>query len=327
MVRFKVVRASRLLLAVAIALLVAALALLGVRLLRREPAPTVSGQASLVSAGETEDEAETTVVFASSGVTGDLPLDPGNEAIVVEVLPRPTQPPANLKVLIYHTHTHEAYEQVSDDPYQALEAWRTSDADHSVVRVGKELANRLRAFGFDVTHDVTDHEGSELSTAYTRSLDTLLGYDGRFDLYIDLHRDAWMPGDIETVTARDGTAMAPLMLLIGNGNGFSEKPHYAENLAFAQALEARVNAMEPGLCKPTLVKDGRYNQHIGVFSVLVEVGHNRNTLREALNAVPPLAEAIWDLMVAHPDGTLAKMKETADATAGHSDSCGGQPEP
>lgn len=307
MVRFKVVRASRLLLVAAIVLLVAALALVGVKVLRRDSAPTPIGSANLVDAGN-DNEARTTVVFASSGVRAELPLDPGNEAIEVEILPEPTEVPAPVKVLIYHTHTHEAYEQVTDDPYDALEAWRTSDADHSVVRVGSELAKRLRGYGFEVTHDTTDHEGEALSTAYTRSLRTLQGYNERFDLYIDLHRDAFSDGDVLTVTGGDGEALAPLMLLIGNGNGFEEKPYYAENLAFAQALEARINAVEPGLCKPTMVKDGRYNQHIGIFSILVEVGHNRNTLRQALKSVPPLAESIYDLMIAHPDAELMAMQ-------------------
>lgn len=307
MVRFKVVRASRLLLTFAIVVLIAALALVGARLLRREESSTIGSTANLVDAAK-EDEAKTAVVFASSGVREAMPLDPGSEPIKVEILPRPTETPAPLKVLIYHTHTHEAYEQVAEDPYDALEAWRTTDADHSVVRVGEELTKRLRAHGFSVTHDTTDHEGDDLSTAYTRSLATLQSYSERFDLYIDLHRDAFADGDIVTVSGSDGAALAPIMLLIGNGNGFVEKPYYQENLAFAQALEARINVLEPGLCKPTLVKDGRYNQHIGVFSILVEVGHNRNTLQQALRAVHPLADAINDLMRAHLDDALAAMQ-------------------
>ena len=307
MVRFKVIRASRVLLIAAILVLVAALALVGARLLRREPSPGYSGTANLVDAAN-GDEAKTTLVFASSGVAAGLPLDPGGETIEVEILPEPTAEPAALKVLIYHTHTHEAYEQVPGDPYDALEAWRTTDSGHSVVRVGEELAKQLRSRGFEVTHDLTDHEGGELSTAYTRSLKTLEGYDERFDLYIDLHRDAFAEGEALTVSGSDGKELAPLMLLIGNGKGFDVKPYFEENLAFARELEARINAIEPGMCKPTLVKDGRYNQHIGVFSILVEVGHNRNTLRQALDAVDPLAEAIEDLMLEHPDAALAEMK-------------------
>ncbi len=61
-----------------------------------------------------------------------------------------------------------------------------------------------------------------------------------------------------------------------------------------------------------LVKDGRYNQNIGVFSILVEVGHNRNTLREALNSIPPLAQALHALLIADPDPKLQAMKRAFD---------------
>jgi len=62
-----------------------------------------------------------------------------------------------------------------------------------------------------------------------------------------------------------------------------------------------------------LVKDGRYNQNIGVFSILVEVGHNRNTLAQACNSVSPLAKAIYALMVASPDPELTRIKAVWEA--------------
>ena len=309
MIQFKVIRASRLLLAVAILLLAAVLGLIGARVLAgRQPAP-VSGSASLVQAAEEDDEAKTALVFASSDSADSLLLDPGEADIEIEILASDTEAPAaSPRVLIYHTHTHEAYEQVAEDPYDALEAWRTADADHSVVRVGEALSEALRGYGFEVIHDTTDHEGDQLSTAYTRSLKTLESYEQRFDLYIDLHRDAYADGEIDTVASQSGEALAPLMLLVGNGNGFDVKPWYEQNYAFACALEKRINAIEPGLCKPVLVKDGRYNQHIGVFSTLIEVGHNRNTLAQALGSVPPLAKALYSLMVANTDPQLERMK-------------------
>ena len=307
MVRFKVIRASRLLLVLSIILLCAALALLAIRLTAAKPGTPSGGSANLVSAAR-QAEAGTAVVFASADAATALRHAPNGERIEVEVLPAPTEVPEKPRVLIYHTHTHEAYEQVNDDPYVALEAWRTTDADHSVVRVGEELTKRLREYGFEVVHDVTDHEGEDLSTAYTRSIVTLESYEEPFDLYIDLHRDACAAGQLPAFATSGGESAAQLMMLIGNGKGFDEKPYYAQNLAFAQALEDRINALEPGLCKPVLVKDGRYNQHIGVFSILVEVGNNRNTLREALNAVAPLAEGIDSLMLEDPDPDLERMR-------------------
>lgn len=277
MIHFKVVKASKLLLYVAIALLAAVIIVIMARYsLSRQPQPHAAS-ASLVRA----EEAKTEMVFASS----DVP----KPSIEVEMVK-----PKARSVLIYHTHTHEAYEQVRDDPYEALEAWRTADAGHSVLRVGEELAKCLRDGGFEVVHDTTDHENDRLSTAYTRSLRTLEAYERTFDLYIDLHRDAWYNGLSVRYIDADGTPMAQPMLLIGNGIGFEVKPYYAENLAFAQKLTERINASHPGLCREVLVKDGRYNQHIGIFSVLIEFGHNKNTLDEALNTVPAVAEAIGE---------------------------------
>ena len=291
MIRFKVVKASKLLLFIAIVLLFAATCFIMVRYsLSREP------QIQTTSAELVHSAAETQPVFAARGMD-------------VEVVRG-----AKRSVLIYHTHTHEAYEQVADDPYVAVEAWRTTDTDYSVVRVGQALTEELQRLGLEVVHDCTDHEGDQLSTAYTRSLKTLKSYAEPFDLYIDLHRDAWAEGEVKTVAGKSGALMAPLMVLIGNGKGFDEKPFYKENYAFACALEDQINAIEPGLCKPVLVKDGRYNQNIGVFAVLIEVGHNRNTLHQALNSIPPLAQAIDDLMIENPSPELLRMKADWEAT-------------
>ena len=306
MIQFKVIRASRLLLALAIILLLAVLAVLGIRFLARRHAPPVNSAARLVEMNAV-DEVKTAQVFASSGNSEAFSPQP-ESGIQIEVVKRDDETSPQRRILIYHTHTHEAYEQVDGDPYEALEAWRTADAGHSVVRVGEALASRLRRYGFDVVHDATDHEGSQLSTAYTRSLATLTRYSERFDLYIDLHRDAYIEGDPVALTSDTGEEMAPVMLLIGNGNGFDVKPWYAQNLSFAQALETRINREAPGLCKPVLVKDGRYNQNIGVFSVLLEVGHNQNTLSQACNSVAPIARALYSLLVESPDPKLMRMQ-------------------
>ena len=127
-------------------------------------------------------------------------------------------------------------------------------------------------------------------------------------LVIDLHRDAYLDGMETAVVDSNGARLAPLMMLIGNGVGFTDKPYYEENLAFAQALTERINALQPNLCKKVLVKDGRYNQSIGVFSILIEVGHNRNTLREALASLPDLADGLQSLMISDPDAKLEAMQ-------------------
>lgn len=306
MVRFKVVKGSQLLLAAAAVVLALVVGGIVLATALSDSKPAVGAQASLV---RQEEEARTETVFASS--LSALALDPEDASLHIEIIPECTPALEAPSVLIYHTHTHEAYEQAADDQYVAIEAWRTMDEDHSVVRVGEELTRLLRERGFEVVHDTTDHEQDDLKTAYTRSMETLQGYDRPFDLYIDLHRDAYIDGMETAVTGIGGERLAPLMMLIGNGVGFADKPYYEENLAFAQALTERINALQPSLCKRVLVKDGRYNQSIGVFSILIEVGHNRNTLREALASLPDLADGLRSLMIDAPDAQLEAMRRSA----------------
>lgn len=217
-------------------------------------------------------------------------------AFVIEVLDAPEPG----RVLIYHTHTYEAFEQ-TEERYQETETWRTADEKHNMIRVGGELANLLRALGLDVTHDTTAFEPPVLSTAYTRSLDMLekrLAAGEHYDLYIDLHRDAYAAGygGGNTVSI-GGTETAKLMLLIGKGEGvtgqgYDVKPDWEANLAIAQAITDSLNSQAEGLCRDVHIKSGRFNQHIAPACILVEAGNNRNTLDEVLAAMPYLADAV-----------------------------------
>lgn len=221
----------------------------------------------------------------------------------VAAAPEPKWQPS---VLIYHTHTHEAYQPTADSGYEPSgERWRTTDTSCNVVRVGEALRNELEARGIRAVHDTTDHEQDDFQTAYERSLQTLQRHSGEgYDLYIDLHRDAYGtdPEDAVTVSVGQKT-MAKLMLLVGTGEGFSVPPDSAANYAFALQLTDRVNEVAPGLCRDVLVKSKRYNQHVG-RCILLEVGHNLNTLDQALATMPYFAEALADVLTEDSDRVI-----------------------
>ena len=294
MVRFKVIKGSHLLLAFAVIVLLAVIAFIliqsGTQTL--PSAGSTAPEAEIVQLDSTNEEAKAAVAFASNASVPTLQIE-----IITDA---PTAAPLSdaKTVLIYHTHTHEAYAQDSEDPYEAIETWRTVDEEHSVVRVGRALADALTELGYKVTHDTTDHEQDALSSAYERSLVTLQNYNESFDLRIDLHRDAYVEGLEDRFVGTDGERRAQLMLLVGRGDGYegAERPPYEENLAFAQRLTNAVNERMPGLCRNVTVKKGRYNQHVDERCILVEVGHNLNTLKEALASVPTLAQAIDAVM-------------------------------
>ena len=171
MVRFRVIKGSHLLLGVAAVALALVVCLLAFRLFAVEAGETAAAQTGGESRGGEASRLRRRPRARSS------PLPPAAPGIEIHVLdgsggtsspPRRTNirmrrfrpwilpaqesaSPAPVesvpRVLIYHTHTHEAYEQTEADPYEALEAWRTADEEHSVVRVGEELAKLLRAAG------------------------------------------------------------------------------------------------------------------------------------------------------------------------------------
>ena len=204
-------------------------------------------------------------------------------------------------VLIYHTHTWEAYEMTEDAQYTPTETWRTKDDAHNMVRVGEVLADALREQGFAVTHDQTDFEPPNLSAAYTRSLsmlDARLDAGERYDYILDVHRDAFSAlVDGANSVEQEGKSVAYVMMLVGKGtgatgSGFDERPDWPKNLELAQAMTDAMNAEISGVAKPVKIKTGRFNQHVSTAALLVEVGNNRNTLDEALAACPVIANAL-----------------------------------
>lgn len=200
-------------------------------------------------------------------------------------------------ILIYHTHTTEAYTQTEAETYTESSKWRTFDETRNVVAVGEELKNILELqYGFHVIHDKTDHEPPKLSAAYERSLVTMEKYHREYPsivLFIDLHRDAYdtsnAPCDYLTI---NGIETARLMLVVGKGEKYTDKPYYTSNMVLAQRITEHLNSISPKLCRPIREKTGRYNQHVAPNCILVEVGHNANTLSQAKAAMQYLAESI-----------------------------------
>ena len=221
----------------------------------------------------------------------------------VEVI-RTTPTPAaeGKRILIYHTHTWEAYEQVADAPYTETEKWRTKDEGCNVVAVGTALANQLRSLGCFVVHDTTAFEPPSLESAYDRSLSMLeerLRAGEDYDLFIDLHRDAISSSStIKRTVNIGGVETARFMVLIGKGTGagFDVKPNWEANLAIAEVITDSLNGQVDGLCRDIKLKTGRFNQHVAPRCVLIECGNNLNTLEQTLNGVPYLAQAIMDAL-------------------------------
>lgn len=210
------------------------------------------------------------------------------------------------RILIYHTHTTEAYTPTKNYPYVACGDFRTRQNDRNVVALGERLTKLLNeTYGIVTLHDITDHEPPKLDTAYERSLVTMLRYKKQYPsltTYIDIHRDAYgtSPSGAKDYVTIDGKQVARMMFVVGTGEGatgtgYSEMPDFASNYALAKKLSERLAQFNPTLVRDIRVKKGRYNQHVSSQCLLVEIGHNANTFEQALNAMDYLAQAIADV--------------------------------
>jgi stage II sporulation protein P len=205
------------------------------------------------------------------------------------------------RILIYHTHTTEAYRQTQEYVYVASGDSRTMENDKNIVAVGERLTQLLRdKYGISVIHDTTNHEPPKLGTSYSRSVKTMEAYKTRYPsitMFIDIHRDA--SSDTEDYIVIDGRRVARMMFVVGTGEGatgtgFKEMPDFESNFSLAKRIMEQLLKVDPRLMRDIRVKTGRYNQHISNQCLLVEIGHNSNTLDEALAAVDYLAAAIAD---------------------------------
>ena len=196
-------------------------------------------------------------------------------------------------ITIFHTHTCESYTPTEQYNYQQTGNFRTTDLNYSVVRVGYELTNNLVEYGFNVIHDKTYHDYPAYTGSYTRSKTTVENIlkSNPSDIIIDLHRDAIgsKSNYDPSVKIGDDTA-AQLMFVIGTNGGGLYHPNWQSNLKFAIELQQKANEIYPGLFKTMIVRNSRYNQHLGKAACIIEVGATGNTLEQCMNSMKYLAK-------------------------------------
>lgn len=218
------------------------------------------------------------------------------------------------KVLVYHTHDTEAYRQTAESTYAPCGDFRTEEADKSVMAVGEELCRILREeYGIYAIHAEERHEKPLITSAYSRSLATALYYKERYptlEMFIDLHRDGVDKTGYENdFVIVDGLECARMMFVVGTGkSGKSSQyapeptggaelltPDFESNYALALRLTSELLSYNDRFMRNVRVKSGKYNQQISSECMLIEVGHNGNTLEQAMNSMKYLARAIASL--------------------------------
>ena len=201
-------------------------------------------------------------------------------------------------VVIFHTHTCESYTPTEAFNYEMTGNYRTTDLNFSVARVGTELTNYLTSYGFNVIHDTTYNDYPAYNGSYDRSLKVVQNVLSKqsSDIVIDLHRDAVGSSNTYGPIVRIGDEYAAqLMFVIGTDGGGLEHPNWQQNLKFAIKIQQKANELYPGLFRPIILRNSRYNQHMAKGACIIEVGATGNTLEQCITSMKYLSHVISEV--------------------------------
>ena len=129
------------------------------------------------------------------------------------------------------------------------------------MRVGDELTNYLGNYGFNVNHNKDFHD----YPAYTL---VKIGND----------------------------YCAQLMFVMGSDGGGLSHPNWSSNLKFAVKIQQKANELYPGLFKPIILRNSRYNQHLGKAACIIEVGATGNTMEQTLSSMKYLGKVMEEAL-------------------------------
>lgn len=203
-------------------------------------------------------------------------------------------------ILIFHTHTCESYTPTENTNYVASGNFRTTDLNFSVAHVGETLTKNLKEKGYNVTHDQTYHDYPAYTGSYNRSYATVkkaLSGDAWTELVIDLHRDAMGSSSTYAPTVKIGEEIAAqLMFVMGTDGGGLEHPNWLNNFKLAVKIQEKANELYPGLFKPIILRNSRYNQNLASGACIIEVGATGNTLEQCDISMKYLSNVLSEVM-------------------------------
>ena len=205
-------------------------------------------------------------------------------------------------ILVYHSHTTEGYMLLDAGYYTESSASRTKDLDKTVVRAGDDLCLYLEKQGFTVIHDREIHDG-DYNSSYASSRKTVEKYLEQYpsiEITIDVHRDDITYQNktkVKPTAVVNGKKAARMMIISGAQYGRVKNfPDWEDNLIFNIAVQKKVNELYPGLMRPILFSERKYNMDETPASFLLEIGTDANTLDEACYSARLFAVALGSML-------------------------------
>lgn len=228
---------------------------------------------------------------------------PNAEALLArDVSSPPSEEPL---VLILHTHTSEGYASGEQPWIEGVlgETTYTSDGERSVLAAGRALSDTLRACGVGTIHCTTVHDGDGLRGAYASSAESVrffLSLYPSIRYVIDLHRDAILDADgayLRTVSELPEGECAQVMAVVGSDGSGTPCDNWEGNLALALQLRRALNGEVGSVCRPVTLRNSSYNQELGAYALLLEIGTGGNSVSEAERTARLVGRALARLIL------------------------------
>ena len=201
-------------------------------------------------------------------------------------------------ILIYHTHSCESYTPSEKYTYKASGNFRTTDKARSVIRVGTELTKYMQNYGYNVIHDTTLYDYPSYTGSYSRSyanVAKLLDKNEGTEVLFDIHRDAIGDSTYAPTVKIGNEYAAQLMFVIGSNGSGAQHDNWQKNLQFAIKIQEKANELYPGLFKPMILRNSRYNQQLANGASIIEVGATGNTLDQCLVSMKYSAKVLTEI--------------------------------
>jgi len=198
------------------------------------------------------------------------------------------------KVLIYHTHTTEAYvTKAGEKP----SSWRSTDPSKNLLSVGSIVSQVLHdEYGIEVLH-ITEIFDQPYDSAYDKSYDAAKAAVEKYptiEYIFDIHRDGLSNTEENRevyLTNINGQDCARVMFVM------STKSKYIDEMrAFGAKVQSKLNELYPGVFRRNMDRPYRYNLEFVPNSMLFEVGSNLTTIAEAKSAAVYLGRSIGEVI-------------------------------
>lgn len=205
------------------------------------------------------------------------------------------------KVLLYFTHSHEAYEPMT----KAVDGKIAVSHQHqteNVMKMGEKLRGLLQVHGVEAETLEVDNmkEMAKKNMPYHRAYESIRPFvkkrlsENKYDLIIDVHRDA--VGPEMTTAVHEGERYAKVAFVVG-----MDHAGHKNNEIITKQLQMKMEERIPGITRDVISKggagvDGKYNQDLHPNIILVELGGIGNSEDELNRTVAVIAQSVSEML-------------------------------